>query len=252
MKRVFSRTCGVILTAALTLAGCLSESTQAQAVNNQPAKPALTTVAAVTPAPTPQVQQAPVAPAPAPMEFREGVHYTVISPPIPTQVPPGKTEVVEMFWYGCPHCRALEPTLNKFLQTKPDNVVFRRVPATLSPRWAFHAKLFYVGQMLDPTGAKHVHIQIFEALHTQRREINDEDAMQRFFANMGFTPDQVKGAMQSMEMQADLARSDEIGQRSKADSVPVIIINGKYMTSPSRVGSEENLLQAIKYLSSKP
>jgi len=250
MKRVFSRAYGMILTAALALGGCLSESTQAEAVNNPPARPVLTTVAAITPAPAPTPVQAPAPPPVA--EFREGVDYTLISPPIPTQAPPGKTEVVEMFWYGCSHCRVLEPTINKFLQSRPENVVFQRVPATLSPRWTYHARLYYVAKMLDPNGDKHVHAKIFDAIQVQHRKIDNDDALQRFFGEHGFPPEQVNNALQSMEMRAMLARSDEVGGLSKADSVPVIIINGKYMTSPSKVGSEEKLLQVIKYLSNKP
>lgn len=258
MKRVLSHTCSIMLATALALAGCFTESTQANGSN-----PPTTTATSSTPAPTPAAAPAtpvtlaqatpPITPAsntaPAAPTFREGVHYTVISPPIPTQVPPGKAEVVEMFWYGCPHCYALEPTIHKFLQNKPANVEFRRVPATLSPRWAYHAKLFYVGQMLDPNGEKNVHSKTFDALHKQHRKIDNDDALQRFFSELGFTPDQINKALQSMEMQTMLARSDELGAKSKADSVPVLIVNGKYMTSPSRVGSEDALLQLIDYLS---
>jgi thiol:disulfide interchange protein DsbA len=243
MKQVFSRTGGVILTAMLALSGCLSESSQAEAVNNQP-QPVLTTVASTQPTPLPVA-------APPAATFREGIDYTLISPPIPVQVPAGKTEVIEMFWYGCPHCRSLEPTINKYLQTKPDNVVFQRVPATLTKSWAYHARLYYVGALLDPRGEKNIHSKIFDTLQVQQRKISDDEAMTRFFVEQGFTPDQVKNAAQSIEMRAMLARSDDVGRQSKADSVPVIIINGKYMTSPSKVGSEEKLLQVINYLSKK-
>ncbi len=247
MKRAFSRTCGVILTTVLALAGCFSGSTQAESVNGNPANPPPAPASNPAPAPVPPPQ----AVQPPATEFREGVHYTVISPPIPTQVPQGKTEVVELFWYGCPHCYALEPTIQKFLQTKPDNIEFIRVPATLSPRWAYHAKLFYVGKMLDPTGEKHVHGKIFDALQKQRRQINNDEALTRFFTELGFSAEQVTKALQSMEMQAMLARSDVIGSMSKADSVPTIIVNGKYMTSPSRLGSEDALIQVINYLSKR-
>lgn len=258
MKRVLSRTCSIMLATALALAGCFTESTQANG-SNPPAAVATNSTPAPTPAAAPAapvtLAQAapPAAPAPntapAAPAFREGVHYTVISPPIPTQVPAGKAEVVEMFWYGCPHCYALEPAIHKFLQNKPANVEFRRVPATLSPRWAYHAKLYYVGQLLDPNGEKNVHGKTFEALQKQHRKIDNDDALQRFFGELGFAPDQISKALQSMEMQAMLARSDEIGAKSKADSVPVLIINGKYMTSPSKVGTEEKLLELVNYLS---
>lgn len=212
MKQMFSRMFGVMLMALVTLTGCLSESSQADE------------------------------------EIVEGKQYTVINPPIPTQAAAGQVEVTEMFWYGCPHCYDLEPTINKFLAEKPANVTFQRVPATLSPRWAFHAKLFYVGQMLDPMGAQNVHVKIFEALQKQRRRIDTDEALVRFFTDLGYTPDKINGALQSMEMNAMLARSNDIGKQSKADSVPVFIINGKYLTSPSMTGGEEQFINTVKSL----
>lgn len=210
MKRVFSRAFGFVL-ALFIVTGCVPESGQAG-------------------------------------EFKENVDYKTISPAIPVQSPAGKVEVTELFWYGCPHCYHLEPTINKFLQKKPANVDFRRVPATLSPRWAFHARLFYVGQMLDPDGSKHVHTKIFEALQKQRRKIDNDNSLRNFFTSIGFSADQVNNALKSMELNAMMVRADEVGKLSKADSVPMIIINGKYLTSPSMVGSEEKLLQVIDYL----
>lgn len=211
MKRALDHTLGFVIAIFFALTGCIPAASQAQ-------------------------------------DFKEGTHYVTLSPTISTQTTDGKVEIVELFWYGCPHCYALEPTIEKFLSQKPDNVVFQRVPATLSPRWEYHAKLFYVGKMLDPDGAKNVHTKIFEALQKQRRKINDDDAMTRFFTELGFTADQVSKALNSMEMKTLMARSKEVGEASKADSVPMIIVNGKYRTSPSMVGSEETLLQVIDYL----
>lgn len=210
MKRVFSRAFGFVL-ALFIVTGCVPESGQAS-------------------------------------EFKEGTDYKVISPSIPVQASADKVEVSELFWYGCPHCYHLEPTISKFLQKKPENVEFRRVPATLSPRWAFHARLFYVGQMLDPDGSKHVHIKLFEALQKQHRKIDNDDALRRFFTGIGFSADQVNNALKSMELNAMMVHADEVGKMSKADSVPMIIINGKYLTSPSMVGNEERLLQVMDYL----
>lgn len=211
MKRALSHTLGFMMAALFALTGCIPESSQAE-------------------------------------DFKEGTDYVTITPAISTQAPAGKVEVAELFWYGCPHCYAMEPTINTFLSKKPDNVTFLRIPATLSPRWEYHAKLYYVGQMLDPDGSKHVHTKIFEALQKQRRQINNDDATIRFFTELGFTADQVKGALNSMEMKTMMARATDVGTQSKADSVPTLIINGKYRTSPSMVGGEEKLLHVIDYL----
>lgn len=210
MKRLISHTLGFIF-AVLVLTGCVAEETQAQ-------------------------------------EFKEGEHYVTLSTPVPTQAPSGKVEVAELFWYGCPHCLSLEPTIEKFLANKPANVEFQRVPATISPRWAFHARLFYAGQMLDADGSKGIHKKIFEAIQTQRRKIDNDEALTRFFVEQGFSKEQVTNVLNSMEMTVKMARADEIGAKSQADSVPTIIVAGKYRTAPSMVGSEEALLKVIDYL----
>lgn len=183
--------------------------------------------------------------------FTEGKDYATISPPISPLGDSDKVEVIEMFWYGCAHCYTLEPTVEKYLDNKPANVDFKRMPATLSPRWRFHAKLFYVGQMLDPDGSKGVHKKIFEAIQKQRRKISNEQSMERFFSDLGFSSEQVGNALNSMEMNTMMQRADEVSSLSGTDSVPTIIINGKYRTSPSMVGNEQQLLKVINYLTQR-
>lgn len=212
MKHMFSRTFSILLLALVALSGCLSQSSQAEDT------------------------------------FKEGVQYNVIKPPIPTQAAADKVEVTELFWYGCPHCYALEPTIQTYLNSKPSSVVFQRVPATLSPRWTFHAKLYYVGVLLDPNGGKHLHSKIFDALQKQHRNINTDDSLVRFFTDQGFSAAQVTGALNSMEMKTMMARADTVGIKSGADSVPTVIVNGKYLTSPSMAGGEDKLLKVINYL----
>ena len=214
MNKIVSRLFGIFLLTLTALVGCIPDASQADV-------------------------------------FKEGEDYKVINPPIPVQTSNGQVEIDELFWYGCPHCYALEPTISKFLQNKPANVVFNRVPATISPRWAYHAKLYYVGLMLDPNGDKQIHSKIFEALQKQHRRIDNDDALIRFFVEQGFNEGQVRNALQSMEMKTMLARADEIGAKSGADSVPTLIVNGKYLTSPSMVGSEDKMLQVIDYLSKR-
>ncbi|MGL4185288.1 MAG: thiol:disulfide interchange protein DsbA/DsbL [Thiotrichaceae bacterium] len=209
MQKLTKQAFGFMLAAVLALSGCKPETSQAE-------------------------------------EFKEGVYYGRINPPVPTQVGPNRVEVDELFWYGCPHCADLEPTIDKFLQTKPANVDFQRVPATISSRWRYHAVLYYVGKMLDPTGEKQLHKKTFDAIQKQRRRIDNDDALRRFFTEQGYSLDKINGALNSMEMKAAMARADEIGQKSGADSVPMIIINGKYITSPSMAG--DKLLPVVNYL----
>lgn len=180
--------------------------------------------------------------------FTEGIHYGIISPPVATQAEEGKVDVTEIFWYGCPHCYNLEPTIKQYLAQKPDNVTFNLVPAMLSPRWNFHAKLHFVGQMLDTDGTKNVHEKIFVAMHKQRRRIGNDDQMRRFFKGLGYKKSAIDEAMKSADLQAKLKFAQEISAKSGLDSVPTIIVGGKYLTSPSMLAGA-NLVEVINFLS---
>ncbi len=180
--------------------------------------------------------------------FKENVEYTVINPPLSTQTEKDQVEVAEIFWYGCPHCYHLESTIKEYLKNKPDYVTFTRIPAMLDAKWSFHGKLFYVGSLLDPDGSKGVHDKIFTALQKQRRRINNDDQLRRFFQSIGFKADKVNNVLKSMELKTKLDYAREITQKSRVDSVPAMIINGKYMTSPSLVSGNKKLLEVVNYL----
>lgn len=214
MKPLFKRASTGLAVLLLGLAGCMSGASQAE-------------------------------------EYVEGKDYDVINPPLPTQVEEGRIEVASLFWYGCPHCFTLEPTLHKYLENKPENVDFIRVPATFSPLWKMHARLYYVGQALDPDGTKDVHNKIFTAMHKQGRRINSEEAAMRYLKSLGLAQDDIDSAYQHMGLVAQVNLADEITRKSKTDSVPAVIINGKYITSPSKLGSYEKLIKVINFLTEK-
>nr|CAA6801815.1 MAG: Periplasmic thiol:disulfide interchange protein DsbA [uncultured Thiotrichaceae bacterium] len=180
--------------------------------------------------------------------FTENVEYAVITPPLGTQVEEGQVEVAEVFWYGCPHCYSLEPTIEEYLKTKPENVTFSRVPAMLDAKWSFHGKLYYVGQMLDADGSKDVHAKIFEALQKQRRRIGNDDQLRRFYQGIGFKIDEINNALKSLELKTKLEYAKGITFDSRLDSVPTVIVNGKYLTSPSMVAGNDKLIEVINYL----
>ena len=180
--------------------------------------------------------------------FVEGQHYFEIYPQINTDSAPGKVEVVEMMWLGCPHCYHLEDDIAKYKKTMPDFVDFKQVPATLNNVWARDAVTFYVAEVLDPKGEKQLINKIFHAIHEQGRRLNSEDSVKRYFSQLGVTEAQYESAKNSMAFKAKINRAKQISAGSKATSVPSIIINGKYRTSPYTAGSEENLFKLVDML----
>lgn len=183
--------------------------------------------------------------------FIEGKHYVKISPEMQTDAEAGKVEVIELMWLGCPHCYTLEPTMLKYKKNHPDFIEFKQLPAMLNPSWAADAKTFFLAEMLDPTGEKELITQIFQAIHEQKRRLRSPDAVMRLFKQFGYTEQQVTDVLNSMALQTKLKRAQEVGNNSKANSVPVVIINGKYRTSVYMTGSEEKLLEVMKMLTEK-
>jgi len=184
-------------------------------------------------------------------KFIEGKHYAVISPAMQTDSSPGKVEVVEMMWLGCPHCYTLEPRMLKYKKNHPDFVEFKQVPAMLNPSWAADANTYYIAEILDPSGEKELITQVFQAIHEQKRRLRSADAAKRFFVQLGYTEEQVDNAKNSMVFKAKIKRAQEVSEGSKASAVPTVIINGKYRTSPYMSGSEENLMEIIDMLTKR-
>jgi len=183
--------------------------------------------------------------------FIEGQHYVRVLPEMQTDVAPGKVEVAELFWFGCPHCYSLEPEVLKYKANHPDYVEFKQVPAMLNPSWAADANTFYIADILDPKGSKGLVDKIFKSIHEQKRRLRSPKAVTRFFVEQGYTEEQIDSVKKSMAFQAKLVRAQEFGAGSQANSVPTIIVNGKYRTSPHMAGGNQKIFQVVKMLAEK-
>ena len=131
--------------------------------------------------------------------FTEGVHYQPISPAASTKAGQAQVEVVELFWYGCPHCYDLEPFVEDWLETKPESVVFVRMPATLNPGWINHARTYYALESIGEL--ERVHPLLFLAIHEQGRRLRDTRSITRFLAQQGVDKDKFLQAYESLEVE---------------------------------------------------
>ena len=184
-------------------------------------------------------------------EFVEGKHYVKLTPEMQTDVATDKIEVAELFWLGCPHCYTLEPEIIKYKASHPDYVEFKQVPAMLNPSWAADANTFYIADILDPKGSKDLVTKLFQSIHDQKRRLRSPKAVTRFFVEQGYTEEQIDAVKNSMAFQAKLVRAQEFGKGSQADSVPSIVINGKYRTSPYMAGGNLQLMKLVDMLAEK-
>jgi thiol:disulfide interchange protein DsbA len=178
-------------------------------------------------------------------EFQEGKQYLLLATQQPTSTG-DKIEVVELFWYGCPHCSDLEPHVQAWLKNKPEDVELVRMPAIVSPRWELLAQAYYTAELLEITDK--IHPALFEAIHKKHMKINDEAALQAFFIDQGVSEDDFKKTFNSFAVAVKMNNARQMTRRYKITGVPTIIVNGKYSTSASLAGTNQAVFEVVDYL----
>jgi thiol:disulfide interchange protein DsbA len=180
-------------------------------------------------------------------QFLEGVEYTRLVPqPVETG---SKIEVREFFGYSCPHCFSLEPAIERWLKTMPKNAQYIRTPAVFNERWAVHARAYYAFETLGITAT--MHYALFHALHADKRALNDADSLAAFVAEKGGNRAAFLDAYNSFGMQASLNRALQSARAFNIDSVPTLIVDGKYMTNATLAGGYDRLMQVVDFLVKK-
>ncbi len=174
-----------------------------------------------------------------------GKEYRLVSPAQPTAAP-GKIEVVEFFWYGCPHCHKLDPQLDNWLKRQGKDVVLRREHVVWGGKRDEHAKLFYTLRGLNLLERHHA--AVFEAIHVQGRELLKEDERNLWLKQRGIDVAQFNAYFKSFGMSAELNRARELGSSYKVTGVPALIVNGKYLTSAAQAGGENQIPAVLDQL----
>lgn len=169
--------------------------------------------------------------------------------PAPQAVESGsKIEVREFFWYGCPHCYAVEPIVERWLKRKPANVEFIRTPAT-APRWLVHAQAFYAFEALGATVK--THSALFKALHEKNRKLENQEALAEFAAEQGLDATKFREAFNSFGVRTKLEKAKRINEVYGVTSVPMFSVDGKYMTSAELAGGDEAVMTVVDQLVQK-
>ena len=173
-------------------------------------------------------------------------YYTLIRPEQPTHVEKGKVEVVEIFYYGCVHCYHYEPHLLKWLQHKPDNTEFHRMPVIFNKSQEPLAKAFYTAEKLGVLNK--IHEQLFDAIHKYNRNIFDDDAIKAFFIEQGVNGEEFSRVYNSMEIKTKAKQAEVMVRKYRLSGVPSVVINGKYLTGPSYAESYDRLEKVMDNL----
>ena len=182
--------------------------------------------------------------------FIEGTNYVPVTPAQPTSVAPGQIEVIEFFWYGCPHCFGVEPYLEAWLKHKPANVVFKRIPAAWpgGEHMDVDAHAYYTAQALG-IGEK-IHEPLFNAIHLQNQYdlTTSQDALQKFFARYGVSKQQFEASWNSFGVQLKMNQALEALKVYGIQGVPTFIINGKWMTGAGYQMPYPTIVKCVEYL----
>ena len=170
----------------------------------------------------------------SPTAPKEGVEYKLLPNPQPVQATGKKVEVIEFFMYHCPACNALEPILESWVKRQGDNILFRRVHMPFTgpndPEAHLHLTLEAMGK------SEEMSRKVFNAFHIQRVRINKEEVIFDWIARQGIDPAKFKSYWNSFGVMTKLKRQDRVLEAYGITSVPTLIIDGRYMTSPAIVG----------------
>src|SRR6478672_11294131 len=178
----------------------------------------------------------------------EGKNYARITNPQPVETGK-KIEVIEFFSYGCPHCAELEPHLDAWLAKLPPDVSFRRVPVMFQQRWTPLAKIYYT---LDARGTESkLSPDVFKAIHGSGVSLWDNDKFYDWAATKGLDRKKVEEVFTSFAVDGKMKRAMQLAQQYNIQSVPTVVVDGKFITSSDRVGTHAQLPAAIDELVNK-
>jgi thiol:disulfide interchange protein DsbA len=171
--------------------------------------------------------------------------YTELKPAQPTETG-GKIEVLEFFWYGCPHCYNLEPLLESWQKHLGADTLLRRVPAVFNERWGYDAAIYYAFDALGVLDK--VHRPFFDAIHRDHLRTDNPAALAEWLQKNGVDPKKFQDTFKSFGVQSKVRRATQQTVAYKIDGTPAMAVNGRYTVSADQGGSREGLLQTVDYL----
>ena len=166
--------------------------------------------------------------------------YVELTNSVPVAVP-GKIEVVELFWYGCPHCYSFEPVINPWVEKLPSDVNFVRIPAMFGGPWDAHGQMFLT---LEAMGVEHkVHTAVFEAIQKEHKKLTTPEEMAEFLATQGVDKDKFLATFNSFAIKGQIVKAKELAKKYEISGVPTMIVNGKYRFDVGSAGGAEQALK---------
>ena len=181
-----------------------------------------------------------------PIKLSEGKDYNRLDKSVATDVGAGKIEVIEFFWYSCPHCNAFEPTFSQWVKNVAKDVVVRRVPVAFNDSFAPQQRLFYTLEALNLLDG--LHAKVFQAVHVDKLPMNTEAGIQAWAEKQGVDKTKFADTYKSFGMASKLRRAVQLQNDFKVEGVPSLGIAGRFYTDGTMAGSMERALQVTEAL----
>jgi thiol:disulfide interchange protein DsbA len=178
-----------------------------------------------------------------------GTHYLALGSPAPTEAPAGKVEVVEFFWYNCPHCNAFEPELAAWLKKMPKNIAFRRVPVAFNASFVPQQRLYFSLEALGLVDK--LHSKVFDAIHKQKVKLDEGQAITAWVVQNGVDQAKFLNAYNSFSVETKTKKAVQLQEAYKVEGVPALGIAGRFYTDAGLAGGMTRALQVVEILATE-
>ena len=181
-------------------------------------------------------------------KIEEGFDYRILPVAQPVESK-GKVEVIEFFWYGCPHCYDFEPELSAWIKRQPKDVTFRRVPVAFRDDFMPHSQLFYALEAMGKGEA--MNEKVMYAMHKENKRLMTENEIADWVASQGIDRNTFLATYRSFAVVAKARAARQMADAYRIDGVPTIVMQGRYVTSPSIAGTKAKAISVMDYLEQK-
>lgn len=179
-------------------------------------------------------------------QFKEGKDYRKLDKPVTPDAPAGKIDVIEFFWYSCPHCNAFEPTLDAWVKAAPKDLSIRRIPVAFNASFVPQQKLYFTLEGMGKLDA--LHAKVFRAIHVEKAKLAKDDEIMAWIATQGVDVAKFKEIYNSFTVSNQVRRASQLQDAYGVEGVPSMGVAGRFYTDGTMAGSMSVVLQVVEQL----
>jgi len=179
-------------------------------------------------------------------QFKEGKDYTKLAKPLAPDAPAGKVDVIEFFWYSCPHCNAFEPTLDAWVKAAPKDLSIRRIPVAFNASFVPQQKLYFALEGMGKLDT--LHAKVFRAIHVEKLKLTRDEDIFAWVAQQGVDAAKFKETYNSFTVSSLVRRASALQEGYGVEGVPSMGVAGRFYTDGTMAGSMQTVLQVVEYL----